>query len=386
MLPPSPAPESAGIYLHIPFCLSKCDYCAFPSRPLAGHDLDGYLDALAGEIDFYRGQGWCRGRIFDSLFLGGGTPTILGREQLTGLLTRLRAAFNLRPEAEITVETNPNTVDLEKLTAVREAGANRLSIGIQSFDDRILRRIGRSHTAAQGEQAVALARRAGFSNLSLDLIYGLPGQSPADWRRALARALALAPEHLSAYQLSIDQGSHFAGQIERGHLILPGEKAVAEMAEETVQLLTAAGFARYEISNYARPGFQCRHNLGYWRNRSWLGLGAGAVGCLSGLRLRNSEEPGVYTTRWRRGEPAWIEAEGLDRERSFRETVVMGLRLLDGLDLAGLRDRFGTDLQEYYGDTLTQLLAKGLLTLTANNLRLTARALPLANQVMTELV
>ncbi|HSH12825.1 MAG TPA: radical SAM family heme chaperone HemW [Desulfurivibrionaceae bacterium] len=386
MAAPTAGPEPAGIYVHIPFCRSKCGYCAFASYPLAGHDPEAYLAALSREIAYYREQAWCRGRVFDSLFLGGGTPTILGAAQLTGLLDNLRESFTVSPDAEISVESNPNTVDAKKLAALATAGVNRLSLGIQTFDDQTLRRIDRSHTAAEGERAVNLARQAGFTNLSLDLIYGLPGQSPAAWRETLARGVALAPQHLSVYQLSIEPGSRFAELAAAGKLTLPDEASETEMAEETVTFLTRAGFERYEISNYARTGFRCRHNLNYWRNRSWLGLGAGAVGALSGLRLRNSADPQLYQKYWGRGQPAWLEAEGLDRERSFRETVIMGLRLLEGLDLSELRERFGIELQRYYGATLEQLVAKGLLQLTDHRLRLTDRALPVANQVLAELV
>lgn len=379
-------PAPAGLYVHLPFCRSKCAYCAFSSYPVAGCDVEGYLAALAREIDFYRAQEWCRGRLFDSLFLGGGTPTILSAGQLTELLKRLRASFTLSPGAEISVESNPNTLDLEKLSALRAAGVNRLSLGIQSFADPILQGLGRTHTAAEGARAVALARQAGFSNLSLDLIYGLPGQSPAIFRQTLARAVELRPEHLSVYQLSLDPGSRFAELAAAGRLTLPDEESEAEMAEATVTDLARAGYQRYEISNYARPGHQCRHNLNYWHNRSYLGLGAGAVGCLSGLRLRNSGDPEHYGKCWRSARPAWIEAEGLGREAAFRETVIMGLRLLEGVSLTELRDRFALDLREYYGETLERLLARELLELSASHLRLTARALPLANQVLAELV
>jgi len=379
-------PGPAGIYVHIPFCLSKCGYCAFASYPMAGHDPQAYLAALSREISFYREQAWCQERVFSSLFLGGGTPTILSAKQLTRLMAYLRESFAFSGDAEISVESNPNTVDAEKLAALAAAGVNRLSIGIQSFDDSTLQRIDRTHTGAEGERAVTLARQAGFTNLSLDLIYGLPGQTPAAWRQTLERAVALHPEHLSAYQLSIDPGSRFAELAATGRLALPYEESEAEMAEETINYLAGVGFERYEISNYARPGQQCRHNLNYWRNGSWLGVGAAAVGSLSGLRLRNTADPERYRQCWENGLPAWVEAEGLDRERSFRETVIMGLRLLEGVNLAELENRFGINARQHYGQTVANLITQGLLELTGEQLRLTARALPVANQVLAELV
>lgn len=379
-------PESAGIYVHIPFCRAKCGYCAFASYPVAGYDPERYLAALCREIAFYRGHDWCHRRVFDSLFLGGGTPTILGAEQLTQLLNCLKESFVFSPNIEISVETNPNTVDARKLAALAAAGVNRLSIGIQTFDDQTLRQIDRTHTGADGELAVTLARQAGFNNLSLDLIYGLPGQTPAAWRRTLARAVELAPEHLSVYQLSVESGSRFGELAAAGQLHLPDEESETAMAEAAVGYLAGVGFERYEISNYARPGHRCRHNLNYWRNGSWLGLGAAAVGALSGLRLRNSPEPLRYQQCWENGHPAWVEAEGLDRERAFRETVIMGLRLLDGLDLVALCNHFEIDPHQHYGKALENLLGKGLLELSGGRLRLTARALPVANQVLAELV
>jgi len=305
---------------------------------------------------------------------------------LADLLAHLRDAFGIDSGAEISIETNPNTVTPEKLATLRQAGVNRLSIGIQSFHDPILRNIGRTHTAAEGKLAVDLARRAGFANLSLDLIYGLPGQTPALFREDLEQAAALEPQHLSVYQLSLDRGSRFAEQAEAGLLALPGEESEAEMAETAAAFLEAADYQRYEISNYAKPGYRCRHNLNYWRNRSYLGLGAGAVGCLSGLRLRNSDVPEHYTEAWQEGHPVWIEAEALDLRGSFRETVIMGLRLIGGVDLRELRERFGLDPREFYGPILKKFLARGLLELTASHLRLSALALPVANQVLSDLV
>ncbi len=375
---------STGLYIHIPFCLSKCGYCAFNSYPVAAYDPPLYLAALYREIEFWSGR--AGDELFDSLFIGGGTPTILLTGELTGLLTLLRKKFVIGEDAEITVETNPNTVDPGKLRELRQFGVNRLSIGIQSFCDSTLQLINRSHSGADGRNAIAMAREAGFANLNLDLIYGLPGQTPASWRETLEEALNLNPEHLAAYQLSIDPGSRFAEQVEGGGLRLPDEEATATMAEQTLAIVSSAGLERYEISNYARLGSRSRHNLIYWHNGSYLGLGAGAVSNWSGLRIRNLADPNHYAKRLLNREPPWQEGEALAREPSFRETVIMGLRLLEGLDLPGLQKRFGIDPEEYYGETLRKLVKRKLLSSKDGRIRLTEAALPFANQVLAELV
>ncbi|MEN8135407.1 MAG: radical SAM family heme chaperone HemW [Thermodesulfobacteriota bacterium] len=373
-----------GLYVHIPFCRSKCGYCAFVSFPIKNSAPGSYLTALYKEIDFWSKR--VQDDKFGSLFIGGGTPTILSTAELTELLTVLKDKFAFSATAEITIESNPNTVDLAKLTELRKNGVNRLSIGIQSFSDQTLRLIERSHTVAEGIEAAYLARQAGFENLNLDLIYGLPGQTIAEWQDTLGEALALKPDHLSAYQLSIDRGSRFAEKVEQGNLQLPDDDQVAIMAEDTLAIMSSTPLERYEISNYARPGHRCRHNLIYWHNGSYLGLGAGAVANWSGLRIRNTPNPKLYAKRLLNSETAWLETEALPREASFRETVVMGLRLPKGIDLNSLQERFDLDPEEYYGEILQTLTRRKMIEIVAGRLRLTEAALPFANQALGELV
>jgi len=375
-----------GIYLHIPFCRSKCGYCAFISYPIHSHDPGKYLAALHHEIEYYASQSWAGKQTFGSIFIGGGTPTILAASEISGLLKSLRHKFRISPDAEISVETNPNAISREKLAELRAAGVNRLSIGIQSFCDPILKGINRTHTAAEGMEAVKMARAAGFSNLNLDLIYGLPDQTMDDWSATLQQAFELAPEHLAVYQLGLDSGSAFAARAERGELSLPDEESEADMAEKTIELLTETNFERYEISNYARRGFRCRHNLIYWRNGFYIGMGAGAVSCLSGLRIRNVLEPKTYQQLLTDNIPPYLEAETLDRQARFRETVIMGLRMLEGIDLDDLKNRFSIDPEKYYGDLLTSLAQQELVEITAGRMKLTEKALPVANQILSKLV
>jgi oxygen-independent coproporphyrinogen-3 oxidase len=373
-----------GLYIHIPFCLAKCAYCAFTSFPVKNFNPAAYLTALYREIDFWSAR--TEAEEFGSIFIGGGTPTILATDDLSRLLEVVRKRFVISRNAEISMETNPNTVDPAKLAALRKYGVNRLSIGIQSLNDQTLGRINRSHTAAEGREAVAMARAAGFNNLNLDLIYGLPGQTPAEWQNTLTECLALRPDHLAVYQLSVDSGSRFAEMVAQGKLQLPDDEQVADMAENTLEIIRGSDLERYEISNYARPGYHCRHNLIYWHNGTYLGLGAGAVSNWSGLRIRNTPDPNLYATRLSNGEPPWLETESLPREASFRETVIMGLRLTAGLDFASLQERFNLDPEKYYGKILPQLAAKEMIAIKANGMRLTEAALPFANQVLAELV
>jgi len=382
---PASGEEPPGLYLHIPFCKSRCAYCSFNSYACQSPPA-AYLAALASQIRYWGAQEWCRERTFATLFIGGGTPTIYGGSELASLVDLCLTSFNFREDAEITVEANPNTVTLRALAALRRAGVNRLSLGVQTFSDRLLTGLGRSHTAAEAAAAIKVARRAGFANINLDLMYGLPGQSAADWRDSLDRALACAPEHLACYELTIEEETPFGRLVERGELVLPGEEEALVMAGLTHDLLAGAGLARYEISNYAAPGRECRHNLNYWRNGGYLGLGAGAVSCLSGFRFSAVEEPEVFAGLIRNGELPLAEGECLPLAARFRESVVMGLRMLEGVSFARLQRRFGLTPPGYYGKMLEELQEQGLVVVSKDSLRLTEAGLPVANQVLAQLV
>lgn len=374
-----------GLYIHIPFCRSRCGYCAFNSQACAGDAPDAYLAALALELERVA-AGWAQGRVFTSIFIGGGTPTIYPGLALAGVLDLCRARLTFAQAPEITVETNPNTVTADSLAALRAHGVNRLSIGVQSLADPLLTAIGRTHSAAQAVAAVAMAREAGFGNINLDLIYGLPGQRLNDWHETLAAALGLGPEHLALYELSVEPGTPFARREARGELVLPDDELMAEMEIMAHELLAAHGYHRYEISNYARPGFQCQHNLNYWHNGPYLGLGAGAVSSFDGLRLTNCDDPEAYQARINSGHPAFREGEALGQAASFRESVIMGLRLLEGVRRHELLARYGLDPVRYYGETLTRFREQGLVAMDAERVWLTDKALPVAHQVLAALV
>ena len=383
----SPAGSSpAAVYLHIPFCKTKCLYCSFNSHAGREGEIAGYLAALNTHIRRLASHPWCRSHSFFSLYIGGGTPTICDPALLGQVIRNCLTAFSFSPEPEITVESNPNTLSLVKLQALRECGVNRLSIGVQSFSPARLKSLGRSHTAEDAALAFAMAREADFTNINLDLMYGLPGQTEQEWQQTLETAMSLAPEHFSLYELMVEEKTPLAALVARGKARLPSEDQVADMEAVTSGLLASRGYERYEISNYARPGFTCRHNINYWRNRSWLGLGAGAVGSLSGTKVTNVADPLVYVQRINHNQEPVSEMECLSRPAHFRETVIMGLRMLAGVSLRELDERFQLNPLDYYGQILQTLLGQGLVVLDAGFLRLSSQALPVANQVLAQLV
>jgi oxygen-independent coproporphyrinogen-3 oxidase len=381
--------NNLGLYLHIPFCLRKCPYCSFYS--LAGRDdlQSRYVQAVGTQLRSFTQAYREQQRPLTSIFFGGGTPTLLSPETLSSLLADCLHQFRCADEIEISIEVNPATVDARGLAALRRAGFNRLSIGVQSLNDAELRMLQRSHTVADAVRTVQMARAAGFDNINLDLMYGLPGQAAHCWRTSLDRALELHPEHLSIYELTIESGTAFARQQEQGLLSLPDEDTVLLMLEKTQQVLDRAGFNRYEISNYARPGCQCRHNINYWQNGEYIGLGAGAVAFLDGTRytaIADAEQFCEILERIENGREVWTEKEKLDRDAAFRETVITGLRMTAGVSLPELTDRFALNAESSYGETLHRLIRQGMLHIVDDRLQLTAQGFLLADAVMAELV
>ncbi len=374
----------SSLYIHIPFCLSKCPYCSFVSWPGMDGLYQRYVAALLREAEGLRPD--VSELPLSTLFMGGGTPSLLAAEEVAAIVTGCKEIFGFRDQAEISIEANPKTIDLEKLTLLRCSGINRLSIGVQSFNDRELKALGRPYSAADAATAIHLARAAGFDNISLDLMYGLPGQDHKSWRQSLEQALSLTPDHLSLYELTVEQGTPYHLQLGKGLLELPDEEEIAAMDQITASLCQGAGLAHYEISNYARPGYECRHNINYWQNGPYLALGAGAFGCVAGRRQQRISDPLRYCELIESGQSVIVEEECLEREASFRESVIMGLRMHRGVSREGLRRRYGMDVNACYGDILIRLLDQGLLEMSADHLRLTPRGRIFANQVMAELV
>jgi len=376
----------AGLYLHVPFCRKKCGYCSFYSFPPLAVEIRRYLESVRLQMRQLARMPAIQALSFVTVFFGGGTPTTLSVKELAALLADCRQLFSFSGEAEITIEVNPGTIDAQGLQQLRRAGFNRLSIGIQSLDDRELRQLGRIHSSQEALATIQAARRAGFDNLSFDLMYGLPGQTASDWQETLDRALDLGPDHLSMYELTVEDDTPLFVQIHQGQSILPGEEEVLAMMAGIEAEIDRSPLARYEISNYAVAGRECRHNLNYWHNGLYLGLGPGAVSAYGGQRMTTPADFSAYCQRVAAGQEVWAEVEQLDTEAAFRETVIMGLRLLAGVSIEALRQRFGLGLTTYYGEILDRLLAQDLVAIWDGRFFLTRKGLPLANQVMAELV
>lgn len=377
----------AGLYVHVPFCRRKCGYCSFFSFAPQPGDLERFMSALRLQMRQMIELPAVRELTFATVFFGGGTPSILPPSILAQLLAELRLFFPLHAdEPEITVEVNPGTIDAAGLLELRRAGFNRLSIGVQSLDDQELAGLGRIHSSDEALATIGAARRAGFDNLSFDLMYGLPGQTLASWRTTLDRAMALDPVHLSMYELTVEPETPFADQAQTGAWALPPEEEVMAMMAAIDVAIADRPLQRYEISNYAVPGRESRHNCNYWENGQYVGLGPGAVSAMGGTRRSAVADLAEYCRLAEAGLSVWGDEERLDQEAAFRETVVMGLRLLAGVSVSRLRQRFGLDLAAYYGTTLDRLIGQGLLILQEDHLRLSSQGLPLANRVMAELV
>lgn len=371
--------------MHIPFCIQKCNYCDFHSIP---HETDGfvgcYLSALEKEIQSYARV--VKDTVFDSVYIGGGTPTILPVHGLKTLLSAITSSFHIRPDAEITMEGNPRTLTDEKANTIMESGVNRVSLGAQAFQDRLLSRLGRAHDVEDIFESVSILRRAGLKNLNLDLIYGLPGQTVTDWQHSLDQALSLSPEHLSCYTLIIEPGTPFAHKYAAGDLEMPGEDEEEGMYLALEERLSMAGFHRYEISNYALPGWQSRHNLLYWLNQPYLGLGSGAHGNWEGVRYANFSDIAQYM-KCVNGDILPIDEQALvTKEQAMDETMMLGMRLLRGVPEKAFVDRYAISYFEVYGDEIAKLLEKGLVEFAGGALKLTARGLLLGNLVFAEFV
>ena len=372
-----------GIYAHIPYCVKKCAYCDFVSSSVGKNtraEMEAYAAALRVEI--LREVPPLRARWDDvaTVYIGGGTPTALPAQLLTGLLQTLRDTAGIPQEC--TVEANPGTVDADCLAQLRAAGANRLSLGVQSFDDRLLRAIGRIHTAEEARAAFRAARAAGFDNISLDLMYGLPTQTLDDLKESVAETLALAPEHISVYGLIVEEGTPFAAAEAAGQLALPSEDAAEEMYDYLMEELPAHGYARYEISNFARAGYESRHNRGYWRNVPYLAVGAAAHGYIDGMRWGNEPDTERYIRAMQTGRSVRMpEDTERTRENAMEEYAFLALRTREGIDTADFQRTFGTDIDAVYGTVIEKYITQGLLRRAEKHVALTDAGMKLGNEV-----
>ncbi|SDG19874.1 radical SAM family heme chaperone HemW [Desulfosporosinus hippei] len=386
-----------SLYVHVPFCLQKCDYCGFYSHSLKNSSSDlisVYLEGL--EIEMAKRQKDTPPGV-SSLFIGGGTPTVLSELQLEGLLGMIQRYFPMNPEVEQTMEGNPGTITVEKARLIRDLGINRFSLGIQSFDDDLLCGVGRVHTAAQAREAIARLRSAGFENLNLDLMFGLPGQDLRAWQASLEEALSYSPEHLSLYGLMLEEGTPLFEQYEVGNdtnntrgclKTLPNEDQQAEMHEWAVRRLGLEGYRNYETSNFALPGYECRHNLGYWRGADYLGMGPGGVSCVNRVRWKNIEDVCAYKNLLSEGKSPIDETgqEVLSLQECMAERMILGLRLESGVHLKEFEIDFGTDLRDIYRSVLERYKDTDIFIVEDEYFRLNPRYSFVANSILQEFV
>lgn len=372
---------AAGVYLHIPFCKSRCLYCDFATDVYRESGaVQRYVDALCQELSFVVPLDPEVGNAVDTVYFGGGTPSLLTPSQLEQLFSAVTAKFIVSDDAEITLEMNPATVTLESLDGYRSAGVNRASFGVQTFDDRALKLLARGHDADDARNTFSMLRRAGFDNISFDLIAGLPGQLLDDWKANLDEAIALSPEHISLYLLEIHAGTPLAEQVSSRRQPGPDDDLAAEMYEIMLDRLDDAGYKQYEISNFSRPGFESRHNTKYWRLDPVYGFGVSAHSFDGTERYANERDTAKYVTQVVAGLSPEVSRETVDTASEF---TFLGLRLEAGIDLAEYGDRFGHDLIDAYSQELELIMEAGLVAAEKGRLRLTRKGKLLSNQVFS---
>ena len=377
--------ETISLYIHIPLCVKKCAYCDFASFAGRMGQRDRYVQAVCREI---RAQAAFFGRrSVATIFFGGGTPTLLSGEQIQAIMQTVRDCFDVLPDAEISMEGNPGTLNMENLRAYRQVGVNRLSLGVQSMDNELLKAIGRIHTAAEAEHAVRMAREAGFDNLNLDLMYGLPGQAAWQWEETLHHAIALAPEHMSCYSLILEEGTPLYDSVNAGTCApLPDEDEMERMDKLTLRLLREAGYGRYEVSNFAKPGRECRHNIVYWECLPYLGVGLNAHSDMDGRRFYNPASWEDYLAM-AEGNMLSREQEGNSSadERMF-ERMMMGLRQTRGVDAQRFACDFGVQIEDVWPETIARMRCGNLMDTNKKRFFLTERGMQVMNGVLVSLM
>ena len=370
---------AAGVYIHIPFCKSRCSYCDFATDVYRDSGaVERYVEAICQEIGTFAGKVPAFHSV-DTIYFGGGTPSLLEAGQVQSVLGAVRDVFDVAGDAEITMEMNPATVTSEALAAFRKFGVNRASFGVQTFNERDLKLLARGHDANDARETFRLLREVGFDNVSFDLIAGLPGQTMDDWRRNLDEAVAMQPEHLSLYLLEVHESTPLAEQLRSGRRPLPDEELAAEMYEMMIDTLALAGYEQYEISNFALPGYESRHNTKYWRLDPVYGFGVSAHSFDGIERYANERDTLKYARMIEEAGTAEVYRERIDHAS---ETAFLGLRLNEGIDLGGYKERFGVDLK----DKVAQLEEKGLVVTFSGRVRLTRRGMLFSNEVFAEFI
>lgn len=373
----SKKPTSA--YVHIPFCTQICYYCDFSKVFIKNQPVDAYLEALIKEFESYQINS------LKTLYIGGGTPTAITAKQLDYLLRHLQQHLQLDQLEEFTIEANPGDLTEDKIAVLRQSAVNRISLGVQTFNDKQLKQIGRSHTEAQIYTTIASLKEAGFQNMSIDLIYALPGQTMQQVKENVAKALALDIPHLSLYSLILEHHTVFMNKMRRGKLHLPTEDLEAEMFEYIISEMEASGFEHYEISNFTKPGFESRHNLMYWNNDEYFGCGAGASGYLNGIRYRNRVPIQHYLKAVADGN-ARLSEEVLTKEEMMEEELFLGLRKKSGVSVSRFQEKFGLSFESRYGPVVRELQNQGLLVKDKDFVRMTKKGLFLGDSVAEKFI
>nr|WP_236588180.1 radical SAM family heme chaperone HemW [Tumebacillus amylolyticus] len=367
------------MYVHIPFCASKCYYCDFNSYVSTSDVMDRYLDGLDRELEAVSSA--YEHLPLQTVFFGGGTPTIFDARQSERMMAMLHRHFRMADGVEISVEANPGTVDLEKLQVLKDGGVNRLSFGVQSFDNDLLVKLGRLHDRDAVYRSWELARQAGFGSINLDLMFGLPGQTVETLQSTLRALIDLGPEHVSAYSLKVEEGTPFYTWYERGKLILPHEDEEVLMYQLVMDSFRASGYEMYEISNYAKPGHRSRHNQVYWRNEPYMATGSGAHGYVNSVRYVNQKDVPQYIETTVGGERPVVETEEISDVMQREDTMILGLRLLEGVTFERFREKHGQDMLDVFAKPIRKYEQRGLLTVDDVGVRLTEQGIFLANEV-----
>ncbi|GCF09311.1 radical SAM family heme chaperone HemW [Dictyobacter arantiisoli] len=381
--------ETASLYLHVPFCHTRCFYCDFNTFAGMLPLREPYVRALLTEIALAGQQAQHedgRKRRSRTIFLGGGTPSLLNVNQITRILTACFQSFAVDENAEITMEANPGTLNQEQLQGIRKVGINRLSMGAQSMDAKLLKTLGRIHSPAEIVQAVRFARAAGFSSINLDFMFGLPEQTMQHWQETLKQALDLRPEHLSLYSLIVEEGTPFMDWFKEGRIIPGDEDLCADMYEYADELLRQAGYVNYEISNWALPGYHSQHNLTYWQNLPYIGMGTGAASSFANRRFSNEREPATYIKTLKSGRLPEVESEIVEHAQAMSETAFLGLRTAMGIHLPTFETRFKETFAQFVGNRLQRVEEAGLLEYEDGWLRLSDRGRLLGNEVFMRLL
>ena len=373
-----------GLYIHIPFCVTKCKYCDFNSFKIDLNEKIKYLNYLGEEMKLYKEE--IKNREIDSVFVGGGTPSILNENEINILFEKIKENFNIKSNAEITMECNPGTLTLNKLKVMKKSGVNRLSIGLQAVQNHHLKYIGRIHTFEEFEKNYHDAKQMGFDNINIDLMYALPNQSREDWMESLEKVVKLNPTHISAYSLILEENTELFKMYERDEFNLLDENTDIEKYEYTINYLKSHGYNQYEISNYAKDNFECKHNVLYWKCEEYVGIGASASGYFNGIRYNNICELDNYEKMILEGEKPIEWEEKLSIKDEIEESIFLGLRMNEGIQISDFKEKYNFDFEKEYKNEIEKLSKMELIEIDNNRMKLTQKGREISNSVFVEFI